>query len=319
MLLLARVLIFYTLRSKLWVFNTRDESEIGWFNAMNKRILLFFIVGLFCKSFVCAQDEKAIFGSDILLVVHFNHAHYDNVEFLKGIYKSYFPHIVFYGEQEHEGLHVCQHNRGYYGYKTLAHAMQMYPNYRGYLYVHDDCIINPWNLSRLDKNKIWFVSGAQVQDINTRETNPHYGWWAHYCGIDAAQKVLSQLPARNLNMLEYNVGESNVVFVFSDLVYIPAQYKDDFIALSTLSAKERFFLEIAIPTICCCLDKKENWQILNGLTWWWWLSDNDRLKNQENNMKECWSADIDFIHPIKFSDQANRKYIQEQFDRIARQ
>ncbi|MDZ4152650.1 hypothetical protein, partial [Methylicorpusculum sp.] len=74
---------------------------------------------------------------DVLLIINYNHPHYQTIDFLKKIYGKSFSHIVFYGEKPDSRVHTVSHHYGWYGYRALADAMKRYPHFRGYLYTND--------------------------------------------------------------------------------------------------------------------------------------------------------------------------------------
>ena len=120
---------------------------------MAEKYLMFFhvIVCLVCIAFTALES----FGQDILLIINHNHPHYDQIDIINEIYAPYFPHIIFYGPQHDSRVEYCDHCRGWYSYKSIAQAIKKYPGYHGYLWVHDDAIINPWNFERFHNDTIW--------------------------------------------------------------------------------------------------------------------------------------------------------------------
>ena len=104
-------------------------------------ILIFTIFNLIANEH---PQEKPILGQDILLIINYNHLHYESIDFLKNFYSPYFPHIVIYGPSLDE-IDFCDHDTALFSYKTIAHAMHKYPGYAGYLFIHDDVMMNPKN------------------------------------------------------------------------------------------------------------------------------------------------------------------------------
>jgi len=239
-------------------------------------------------------------GADILLVINYNHAHYNSIPFLKELYSPYFPNIVFVGPKLHPEVEFCDHDRGYYGYKSIAQIMIKYPHYQGYLWVHDDCVINPWNFQRFDQSKIWFNNPGIAQLDPAGLTK--WVWWRKAIGYQAIKNVYDKLSQKHKDALRANCGENRVFWGYSDIVYIPTKYASDIIGLCALLNREHSFLEIALPTLCGCLDNKKNWEMLSGLALW----------NRENP-KVMYSQKLDYLHPMKFSNQDYQNFIREQF------
>lgn len=244
------------------------------------------------------ENQSEPFGKDTLLIINYNHAHYQSIPFLKEIYKPYFPHIVFYGPEEHPDVELCKHFKGFYSYNVLSKAMQKYPNHKGYFLVHDDCVINPWNLQRFDPTKIWVAYWWQEKLI----PEPKGWWWPQKIGYRAIKNAYAHFPEKNKVTLQKNCGEHGVMAGYSDIAYIPAKYKDQVINLCAILSNESTFLEIALPTILGCLDDKNNWEYFNGFALW-----------RKEDPKNMYSKNLDYMHPFKFSDTSNQDFIREQF------
>lgn len=236
-------------------------------------------------------------GKDILLVINYNHPHYESIPLLKKIYSPCFPNIVFYGPHAYSEINLCHHHVGFFAYIGLADAMQRYPNYKGYLQVHDDCIINYWNFDRFDLNKIW------ISKINTTVPLIENGilqWdWSSHIKLPAAKSLYAKLNQSQLNILAENCGPNTIHIGYSDIIYIPCRLKNEAITLFEMAYKESLFLEVAIPTVCACLENKENWEIFDGICW------NATIQN--------YNKKLDHIHPIKLSNPINRQFIEAQF------
>lgn len=235
-------------------------------------------------------DENRSFGKDILLIINYNYPYYQSIPFLKKIYRHYFPHIIFYGPKEDPSVELCKHFKGYFSYEALSLAMKKYPMFKGYLFVHDDCFINFWNLQRFDKDKIWICSGGLMVSRDLVDYNGQWMWWKSIWGISAYRKVYCDLSSAYKSLLDKNFGDK-VLKKYSDVVYIPAKYQKETIELCNLCRKYNLFLEIAVPTICACLDYKENWEIISGIVLW---------KDKRKNPLEYYNKAKDFIHPLKF-------------------
>lgn len=256
-------------------------------------------------------------GKDILLIINYNHAYYGNNEFIKKLYSPYFPNIVFYGPEHHPEVRGYNAQRGVLGYMPLAFAMEQYPNYKGYLYLEDDCVVHFWNLIRFDKDKMW------ITDKNGRRTYyfGEHSRWSHWndksWGWPAMEKAYKKLPEKYRAMLHANCGKNRAIGGLADIAYFPAKYREDIIFLCNLFNKENVFIELALPTIAACLDYESNWESIHGR----WESvpgrpDRDGLYDGydlENN----YNTRLDFAHPVKLSNIENRKFTLKQFEKMA--
>jgi hypothetical protein len=179
--------------------------------------------------------------SNVLLIINYNHPHYETLDFIKELYKPFFPSIVFYGPQEHSDVHLYDHSKGYLSYLVIADAMKKYPSYGGYLFCHDDCIMLPWQFSSFDTKKIWvprfpYLSSFTGNPINLEIGINWHFWSSDWC-YPAAKKAYDETPQLYKNILAQNWGASHVLLAYSDIVYIPAQYATDFINLATIYGK----------------------------------------------------------------------------------
>lgn len=268
-----------------------------------------------------------IFGSiqctdlkKILLIINYNHAHYESIDLLKKIYSPYFGNVVFYGPKAHPHINLCEHNRGYFSYMAIADAMEKYPNFEGYLFLMDDCILNPWLLNGLDSSKIWFgdipfITQNNGKQINNRGTPikmklgkkaiTHWAWWQTEWGYEPMKSAFKKIPHAQKKVLEKNWGKGTVAASFSDLAYIPAHYKEIFIKLALIFAKRKAFLETALPTMLSCLASKNNWH---------WLQGTGTFYPAAEQSQEYFNPHVHFNHPIKLSYEKNRTFIENYFE-----
>lgn len=259
---------------------------------------------------LCLSSYSTASLENILLIINYNHAHYESIPLLKSIYSPYFKNIVFYGPEGHEHVHECRHQEGYYSYITIADAMMRYPTMDGYLFLMDDCILNAWLLKECDTSTIWFSDISSFRDtrgtpISLKEGVQAYPTWVHWdkpWGYSAIQRAFDEMNAHDKSILEQNWGSDTIVAAYSDLLYIPASYKDRFIDLAVLFGKNNVFLEIALPTITACLASKKSWL---------WLPGYGTNRQNCNDFKK----DLFFNHPIKLSDPKNRTFIANLFAR----
>ena len=244
---------------------------------------------------------------NILLIINYSYSHYESIPLLREVYEPYFPNIVFYGPSYHPDVHVSAFSyEGYYSYVCIAEAMQRYSNFDGYFFVHDDCIINAWHFNHLDQNKIWF---PKISFLHSDSGNPgdlkkglnaFSTWkrWKQSWGYEAMKKSFELLPQKYRETLMQNWGDSCVVAAYSDILYIPAQYKNDFISLALLFGIHKVFLETALPTIVSCFCSKKHWE--------WMLGHGvDR-----SNPRSSFRLNVCFNHPLKLSGEKNRKFLQ---------
>jgi hypothetical protein len=255
-----------------------------------------------------SEQPATNFGHDILLIINYNHAYYESVELLKKIYKPYFGHIIFYGPQASNDVEYSDHFMGWFSYKIIAHAMQKYPQYSGYLYIHDDLIINPKNFERFDKSKFWINPPKKVNLDLGMDAVHDWPWWQHQVGYPAMKQVYDNMTQEDRDLLEKNIGAHTVSISYTDIAYIPALYTQQFIKLSNLCDQYKLFLEIALPTICTGLGGPGQLELIKGTTLWY--------DGSRNNPCDYLNQSTDYVHPIKLSNPAYREFVARYFEKL---
>lgn len=297
--------------------------KIGQKNYM--KITFSFLLITLSISSVQLKEQLKYFGHDILVIINFNHPHYTNIGFLKELYGSVFSNIVFYGPEKAPDVHAIDDYKGWYAYKGIVDAMQRYPHYRGYLWFNDDCALFAWHLLSLDKNRIWSAPPGMgvaqeiwpgIYCLDQDPTQTQWCWWQP--NYDALCIVYKKLPAWALHNIEHDYGPGMVVWGNADALYIPQQYRADFIELAQLCAQENLFIEIALPLITACLEHKRNRQFFHIL---WGLSGDSIPELHEESAflnfvtRTCfWHETISFCHPIKLSKTNNQRFMQLFYD-----
>ncbi len=272
-----------------------------------KRILLLFTTLFISSSYAHNFDNT-------LLIINYNHPHYQSIPLLKKIYSPYFKNIVFYGPLPHPDIHHCPHNFGYLSYLTIADAMQRYPTFDSYFFLMDDCIFNAWLGSELDTSKVWYpkigflansdcgVGADLTQGLNA----VNWEWWPRHWGYQAMKKAFEELSEQYKQTLAENWGVNRVAVAFSDFVNVPACYKEQFIELAQIFGKHQAFLETGLPTIMSCLCPKNEWL---------WIPLNSTYLGGIYDFK----MDMLFNHPIKLSMSFNQQFIDRTFETVQTQ
>jgi len=252
--------------------------------------------------------------ADILCCINFNHSFYGNIEFLKKLYGGLF-HIAFYGPDKASGVNKIDSYHGYFAYVAVLDAIKRYPNYRGYIFVNDDCIINVWNFFKKNKNKIWiqpFHSLANRFDKQKKE----WCWFNLSIGMSAYNAAFCSISAENRARLNTWFGSEDVVAAGpADFFYLPKNYSDDFINLFEVFYQNKVFIEMSIPTGLRAIANKNNIEILNCYNRVYY-----RLPGIKHNeemglrLNLFYSEKIDVYHPLKMSVLKNRMMILRWFN-----
>ncbi len=262
---------------------------------------------------------------NVLLIVNFNHPYYESIPFIRFLYQPLFPHIVFYGEKPDPEVQTVDLYFGVYSIRTLADALSRFPQYEGYLFLQDDCMMNPWNYADLDLDKLWLAVSRYPYPGSYQNSPPpswlpdfdkkmgqldflhasldgkyreHWGWWVpHVYGLAAIQKAAPFLPAAFQAQLEKNVGKNMAVAQTCDMFYIPARFRKESLQLCRIFWD--VFYEISVPMMFCCLDSMENWEFLRMF---WGFT-------QEHFLD--YDPSYHWIHPLKFSGEKHRNFVSE--------
>lgn len=118
-------------------------------------------------------------------------------------------------------------------------------------------------------------------------------------------KSFTEIPQAYKKILAENYGENHVAIAFSDVAYIPARYREQFVELALIFGKNKAFLETALPTLLSCLALRTEWLPLEGHSTY----GNRCFRDSYKHFDDCFY----FNHPIKLSYQTNRQYIEQFF------
>ncbi|MBA3958691.1 MAG: hypothetical protein H0X51_09920 [Parachlamydiaceae bacterium] len=267
------------------------------------RFYIFLLLACFgINSRLPALEEGEIreFFKDTLLIINFNHPYYDNIDFLKEIYAPHFTNIVFFGEAPHPEVNVVVSENGFFIHRVMKKALELWPNYKGYICLQDDCLLNYWNYPKKgrDRNKIWL---HQYWTASLNTPKHWWPWWEKPYGCTASISAYSKLPYGNRRMLTKNCGNCNMAFSWADCFYIPERYRERFIALSSCFDNPAVFIEIAVPTMVLCLEEYDKIEKLNP--YWGGTINSIDFAN--------YSTDQDWVHPLKLSNPKNREFIRQ--------
>ncbi len=286
------------------------------------RIMEFFLFSFLIFTINADQGGRNIYRdkfSDLLLVINFNHPYYSNIQFLKDLYSPFFEHIVFYGEKPDPEVFDISTHHGFFLSDVLQDVLTRFPQYRGYFILQDDCVINFWNYISLDPDKIWFAIKSNnyinrndifysiINFDGTNVSGREKWWWSTLLNghtmFEAVRSVYVNLLPIDLEFLQENIGKNNVAGQFCDFFYIPNRFRESVLRLCPIF--KNVFCEIAIPNMLCCLDKIGNWEHLK-MCWGF---------NWRTLTKTNYPSQVSWVHPIKFSDQENRRIVTEVFAR----
>lgn len=67
---------------------------------------------------------------------------------------------------------------GQYAYMALANAIEKNPGYVGYLHTNDDVILNPCQLAKFDKSRVWKKIPDREREMHDRAKDPPEDKWS---------------------------------------------------------------------------------------------------------------------------------------------
>ena len=236
----------------------------------------------------------------LLLVITFNKAHYEVIPFLELLYRSIFPHILYCTPTPVDTASIPVGYRisyitytewpvhrvpGSVSYQCAIEAIRMNFAVDGFLFASDDLLLLPVPLSRLIKDRVWFIPRNEIRigDLDSlRECrlgmcdfHPRWNWWVDFksATIEALDR-LAQLSGSS--PLVYNclaklrqqngVGSTQIRVngAYSDIFHIPQRIAHDFADVAEIFANSGVFLEIAVPTVLQCIEPLADFQPLPG-------------------------------------------------------
>lgn len=230
---------------------------------------------------------------NVLLIISYVDITVEKIAAINDLYSDRFPNILFCGSKTLEissktKILVLHLLRGMTAYSCVAGAIQSYPNYKGYLFIKSDVLVNFWRLSELDITRIWQTPTLSGQAMFEQSRDP-WIWWYTPWGLKACEKAYKRIIFLNslnkkmsknindvdskttweiensLNALLWN-GRGRYLCYRSDanIFYIPSKYANEFEKMSRIFADYRVFMDIAVSTIIAMLELKEKNVILSG-------------------------------------------------------
>ena len=284
-------------------------------------VALFFSSVTALQTFSNVQNSKKIGGQfdDILLAIHYNHPHYNSIPFLQQLYSPFFPNIVFFGGSSvtHPKIFQIPNTRGgYFISEGVAQVIETFKNYKGYLFVQDDCLLNIWNLLTLDPEKIWFAIAQWTPDrsipaswsVSFDRSNAigefeatidpvNYIYHENHPRVGPLRQAVSSLTDEERRKFMDHC-EEKIILQLCEVFYVPNRFALDII--HPLLAFKDIFCEFAIPTVLACVDDIKNWEYLKG-----------------QNQGGLFRSDCSWFHSLKFSSLENQKFALDVFDRYA--
>lgn len=123
---------------------------------------------------------------DVLVIVHSNYnSSLAQMQTYFKLWRPTYPHIVFFANWNSQELQIlrkhdlpvfrCPENdEGLLAQIVMLKALHKFqlPVFKGYLYIHDDVVLNPIKMQKYDKNKFWIADYRKKQKLNDLPNTP---------------------------------------------------------------------------------------------------------------------------------------------------
>ncbi|KAF9158319.1 hypothetical protein DFQ26_007758, partial [Actinomortierella ambigua] len=242
------------------------------------------------------KDLNSTF-KNILLVVNFNQPTYGALEPFLAIYKGYFPNIKIYGPKVPDNLKdmvtEISYDQGFTSYRNLADAIDKYPNYTGYLYTNDDTLLNVYQLTEFDQDKVWKLVPDPDKDVHQLYKSPPDDWyqWSKPQGLKMWSDPTSLTAEQKARIAKFCKVDGPVnVRSFADGVYVPRRIGTELSAVFKRFLVHDVFLEHAVGLALIAVEPTENW-----VSWketYLWLEDRPKWRSYLE-------PDMTLLHPVK--------------------
>lgn len=259
------------------------------------------------------RDKSCYKTGDILLIVIFNHAHYNNTDFLKLLYGAAFGGMVFYGpvpDAEHNVTGIDL-ERGVFQHRAIVQAMLDHTDYGGYMWIGDDLFLNyPLLIKSISSNvthfldRVWMMPPWIKADVFNQSTQVRGGPWMLEARVGAASIARSCVPrqyvARMQCLCPYEVCVGKMA---SDIGYVPRRFVPRFIEMAY--AFRETFEELALPMLMEMITdnvRTDLYAFIEGSYRYLWM-DATRIEGVLTTL-----GNVTFAHPCKFSIPSRRRW-----------
>jgi hypothetical protein len=242
------------------------------------------------------------FSNCILLVV-FNYSNcVCNKDFIKQIYGRHFKQIIFYSDYPiitDTEVNFINIEKGCFTHAVFKHFSDKYKlllaESDGLFYTMDDNIINVNILNLFDSSKIIYYYN-EIKSLAA-----YSGWhWDLPHGKASIHNLLNDPEFKPYNISKFSGS-------FADWFYLPKQYlTPDIFNLFELFAKNRVFLELAIPSIInnCEQDKAKYQSFTDDVLW---TVDRVKMYDKKYVFNSINHKHNFILHPIKFNQNPSAK------------
>lgn len=177
------------------------------------------------------------------------------------LYGRIFKTLIILAEQKNEDLAV-EEGRLDYLYKQLPGIFNRYSSAEGFLFLHDDTILNYWNLLQADKTKLW-ITDKVSESWTPVSDDGNSDWFTKQAEL--VKNVVSSMPVHfQVSYKESMPVHSSIIICSSEVFYVPRRFVSDFIDLVNLVGDLDIHQKIAVPLIFLSMDSPQNFDSVFG-------------------------------------------------------
>ncbi len=262
------------------------------------------------------QCRKHIFNDTLLIIGLGSDKEYEGIPLYDLLYKGGFEHRIICGPSSLSNdsdikIEIVNTRNGAFLYDCLSHAVVKYPDYKGYLFVAEEILVNYWNFIAYDKEKIWQDASVIHGPVLYAGTPTDWEWWASPWGMRALEKAFEYLIERNYGDLrkskltegdwkpEWDVnnalnswlwngkGEYRAYWINKTILYLPSHHVHTYKKLAKIFRQSGVRHAIAMPTMMRLLELeadsvKLRGELIDAFTNSSVLSDRDSLVKASN-------------------------------------
>ena len=177
----------------------------------------------------------------IRLCIHFNTEVAVNekaMRLMQRVYSKFFDKISYTGPipnpsylgNDAQYIHCKTAHNAESQLRCLLAHLETYPDAEGYLYISADVFVDLSRMSKLPRNKLWYLHGTEVDVRNPQTFNVTK--WSLNQGYGALKYYVEHLPPEWKHRLQEVNGNKNIVHTMdlADVIYIPERLRSEFVS-----------------------------------------------------------------------------------------
>ncbi|XP_058205109.1 probable glycosyltransferase STELLO2 [Rhododendron vialii] len=209
------------------------------------------------------------------------------------LYGRIFKTVIILAVQKNEDL-VVEEGRLDYLYKQLPSIFNRYSSAEGFLFLHDDTIINYWNLLQADKTKLWITDKVPESWTPVRDDG-NSDWFTKQAEL--VNKVVNSMPVHfQVSYKESMPDPSSTTLCSSEVFYVPRRFVSDFIDLVNLVGDLDMHQKVAVPMIFLSMDLPQNFDPVFGTMIY-------KPDQPSTNSTPSYSPEVPAVHPWGVSSE----------------